>query len=241
MPTPTALRLACHDPGLHRSLAPAGRRGARRVRGDRAGAGRGDRRPPHGRRRGQSRRACSSERYQRGRFAEVTDRADAPLAGCARPDGARAADRARPPPKAARSIVDLWRPWIEERAGADARPACRRLSSDQGAFGRRRARPACRARTWPTQLDQRPGRGRAPGGRARASGPVRREGEPKSEADERRRARRAEPPMPGRRDADERDANAPTPTTVDRPDDGELGRCRDAAPSRAGRQPLGAR
>ena len=51
-----ALSVACHDPALHEALAPLGRRGARSVRGDRAGAGRGDRRQTHARRGGQSHR-----------------------------------------------------------------------------------------------------------------------------------------------------------------------------------------
>ncbi len=51
-----ALSVACHDPSLHEALGALRRRGARGVRGDRAGARRGDRREAHARRGGQSRR-----------------------------------------------------------------------------------------------------------------------------------------------------------------------------------------
>jgi cobaltochelatase CobT len=58
------------------------------------------------------------DRYHRGNFQEVTDRADAPLE-----DAVALMVRERltgnAPPPSAQKIVDLWRAWIEERAGKD--------------------------------------------------------------------------------------------------------------------------
>ena len=104
---------------LSRSGSPraagAGRpAGARGVRGDRAGAGRGDRRQSHARRRGQPRRPLD-DRFQRGKFAQATERSEAPIP-MRSPDGARAADR--PGAAAARAkLVDLWRPGSRTGAG----------------------------------------------------------------------------------------------------------------------------
>ncbi|HEX3653349.1 MAG TPA: cobaltochelatase subunit CobT [Rhizomicrobium sp.] len=57
-------------------------------------------------------------RYSARGLAKVTDRSDAPLA-----DAVAMIVRERltgaEPPESAKSVVDLWRPWIEERAGAD--------------------------------------------------------------------------------------------------------------------------
>ena len=73
---------------------PAARRAAVacRVRGGRAGAGRGDRRAAHA---GvaQNLSAMLDDRFHRGKFDEVTDRADAPIED-ASPDRARAPHRA---------------------------------------------------------------------------------------------------------------------------------------------------
>ena len=52
-----ALAVACHDPALHAKLAPSGGEARARVRGDRAGEGRGHRREAHGGRLRQSHRA----------------------------------------------------------------------------------------------------------------------------------------------------------------------------------------
>ena len=73
-----ALRLACHDPAIHRRLAPEAK-SPRGLRRGRAGAGRGDRRAAHvGRRRQFS--AMLEDRYHRGgKYEDVTDRADAPI------------------------------------------------------------------------------------------------------------------------------------------------------------------
>ena len=56
------------------------------------------------------------DQYGHGRYAEITERADAPLE-----DALSLIVRERltgaAPPETAKAMVDLWRPWIEERAG----------------------------------------------------------------------------------------------------------------------------
>ena len=88
-----ALKLACHDPNVHRKLDPGRPAGARGVRRGRTGAGRGDRCAPHvGRREksdGDARRQVPSRQVRRHhRPRRCADR------GSGRHDGARATDRA---------------------------------------------------------------------------------------------------------------------------------------------------
>src|SRR5579872_2847767 len=112
-----ALRLACHDEAVHRRLAPQNQTaralfdaveqarvesiGSRRMAGVAANL-----------------TAMLDERYHRGPYAEATDRADAPLE-----DAVAMMVRERltglAPPAAARRVVDLWRGFIEEKAGRD--------------------------------------------------------------------------------------------------------------------------
>ena len=112
-----ALRLACHDPGVHRSRLPAGRNAravfdaVEQARVEALGAlrmsGVGD-----------NIAAMLEDRYHRGNYHEVSDRADAPLE-----DAVELMVRERltgkVPPKSGRKVVELWRDWIEERAGED--------------------------------------------------------------------------------------------------------------------------
>ena len=113
-----ALRLACHDSALHRRLAPEGQ--AARAVFDAVEQARvesiGSRRMS-----GVSSNitAMLEDRYHRGgRYEDITDRADAPLEDALalmvreRLTGER-------PPQAAAKIVDLWRGFIEDRAGQD--------------------------------------------------------------------------------------------------------------------------
>jgi cobaltochelatase CobT len=126
-----ALRLACHDPGVHRAHLPEGRNAravfeaVEQARVEALGAmrmaGVGD-----------NLAAMLEDRYHRGNYHEVTDRADAPLE-----DAVALVVRERltgkAPPKSGRKVVELWRDWIEERAGEDLK----RLSEtvdDQGHF-----------------------------------------------------------------------------------------------------------
>ncbi len=112
-----ALRVACHDPSVHRRLLPEGRNAravfdaAEQARVEAVGAlrmaGVGD-----------NLAAMLDDKFQRASFREATDRADAPLEeAVALMVRERLTGRA--PPPAAKAVVDLWRPWIEEKAGAD--------------------------------------------------------------------------------------------------------------------------
>ena len=102
-----ALQLACHDPGVHRKLAPGGQTaravfdaveqarveaiGARRMSGV-----------------AKNLTAMLDDRFHRGKFDEVTDRADAPIE-----DALALLVRERltgqAPPAAAEASVELWR------------------------------------------------------------------------------------------------------------------------------------
>ena len=112
-----ALRIACHDATVHRRLMPGGQQaravfeaveqarveciGARRMQGVSANLS-----------------AMLDDRFHRGKFDEITDRADAPIEeAVALMVRERLTGKA--PPQAARKLVELWRPFIEERAGRD--------------------------------------------------------------------------------------------------------------------------
>jgi len=112
-----ALRLACHDPVVHRTNAPDGKTargvydaieqarvealGTRRMSGV-----------------GRNLAAMLEDRYQRGNYQEISEQAEAPLE-----DAIALVVRERltgeMPPQSGQKIVDLWRDWIEERAGGD--------------------------------------------------------------------------------------------------------------------------
>ena len=112
-----ALRLACHDSDVHRRHQPqtaTGRAcfdaveqarveaiGARRMSGVAHNLG-----------------VMLDDRFTRARYPDVTSRTDAPLE-----DALAMMVRERltglAPPKSGERVVDLWRPWIEERIGAD--------------------------------------------------------------------------------------------------------------------------
>ena len=145
-----ALAVACHDPRLHEALAPPGGDarevfeaieqarveaiGAVRMQGVAANLA-----------------ARIEQRYERSRFAQATERADAPL-----PDALSLLVRERltgqTPPAKARPVVNLWRQWVEGRARSvlDRMPE---LLSDQEAFGRL-ARELLAALNLADQLDQ---------------------------------------------------------------------------------------
>jgi len=145
-----ALAIACHDDGLHRALAPSGGDaravfeaieqarveaiGARRMEGVAANLN-----------------ARMEQRYARSRVTEETERNEAPLS-----DALSLLVRERltgvAPPARARPLVNLWRPWIEERARTllDRMPE---TLLDQDAFGRL-ARDVLAALNLADQLDQ---------------------------------------------------------------------------------------
>ncbi len=127
-----ALKLACHDPLVHRKLVPGGQQaravfdaveqarveaiGARRMAGI-----------------AKNLTAMLDDRFHRGKFDEVTDRADAPIEeAVALIVRERLTGQSAPP--AAKRIVELWRPLIEDKAGRDL-DRLERLIDQQSRFG----------------------------------------------------------------------------------------------------------
>jgi len=127
-----ALKLACHDPKVHRKLMPGNPQargvfeaveqarvealGSRRMAGV-----------------AKNLTAMLDDHFHRGKFDEITDRADAPLS-----DALAMLVRERltglAPPAAARKMVDLWRPLLEDKIGARL-DRLDRLAEDQAKFG----------------------------------------------------------------------------------------------------------
>jgi cobaltochelatase CobT len=127
-----ALKLACHDPSVHRKLVPGGQTaravfeaveqarveaiGARRMSGV-----------------AKNLTAMLDDRFHRGKFDDVTDRADAPIE-----DALAMLVRERltgqAPPAAAKRLVELWRPLLEDRAGKDLN-RLEKLIDNQALFG----------------------------------------------------------------------------------------------------------
>src|SRR5436190_1261677 len=128
-----ALTAACHDVKLHARLAPkAGPARAvfeavERARIEALGA---NRMPGMA----SNLTARVEDQYGHGRYAEITERADAPLE-----DALSLIVRERLtgslPPDTARAMVDLWRPWVEERAGRTL-SKLDKLAENQETFGR---------------------------------------------------------------------------------------------------------
>jgi cobaltochelatase CobT len=127
-----ALKLACHDSKLHRKLMPANPQargvfeaveqarvealGARRMAGV-----------------AKNLTAMLDDHFHRGKFDEITDRADAPLS-----DALALLVRERltgqAPPTAAKKLVDLWRPVLEDKIGPRL-DLLNRYAEDQSKFG----------------------------------------------------------------------------------------------------------
>ncbi|TKT71520.1 cobaltochelatase subunit CobT [Afipia massiliensis] len=127
-----ALRVACHDPKVHRKLAPGNPQargvfdaveqarveaiGAKRMSGV-----------------AKNLTAMLDDHFHRGKFDEITDRADAPLA-----DALAMMVRERltglAPPAAARKMVDLWRPVLEDKIGTRL-DVLKNFTEDQARFG----------------------------------------------------------------------------------------------------------
>ncbi len=128
-----ALTAACHDDTVHRRLAPASGpareifEAMERARIEALGANRmlgmAD-----------NLTAKCEDEYGHGRFERITDRNDAPI-GSALSLMVRERLTGRAPPEAARAMVDLWRPHIDERAEAVFREM-KDLAEDQEGFGR---------------------------------------------------------------------------------------------------------
>src|ERR1700678_3305562 len=127
-----ALRLACHDPAVHRKLAPGGQQAravfeaVEQARVEAIGS----------RRMGgvaKNLAAMLDDRFHRGKYDEISDRADAPIE-----DALAMLVRERLtgelPPAPARKLVELWRPLVEERAGRNL-DRLERVLNDQRRFG----------------------------------------------------------------------------------------------------------
>jgi cobaltochelatase CobT len=128
----SALKLACHDPSVHRKLAPGGQQaravfeaveqarveaiGARRMQGIASNLA-----------------AMQEDRFHRGKFDEISDQADAPIEEALAMMVRERLTGATPPP-AARKLVELWRPLIEQRAGRDL-DRLEELIENQARFG----------------------------------------------------------------------------------------------------------
>ncbi|MEJ0074281.1 MAG: cobaltochelatase subunit CobT [Alphaproteobacteria bacterium] len=127
-----ALKLACHDPAVHRRQMPSGQQGravfdaveqarveaigARRMQGV-----------------AQNLSAMLDDKFHRGKFDDISDRADAPIEeAVAMMVRERLTGQA--PPPAARKLVDLWRPLIEDKAGREL-DRLEKLVEQQRRFG----------------------------------------------------------------------------------------------------------
>jgi cobaltochelatase CobT len=127
-----ALRLACHDAAVHRKLMPGGQQAravfeaVEQARVEAIGA-----RRMHGV--AQNLTAMLDDKFHRGKFDEVADRADAPLEEAIALMVRERLTGVAPPP-AAKRLVDLWRPFIEERAGREL-DRLERLVENQRRFG----------------------------------------------------------------------------------------------------------
>jgi cobaltochelatase CobT len=145
-----ALAVACHDDSLHRELAPSG--GDARAVFEAVEQARVEAVGTHLMEGvAANLKARMEQRYARSRITEETERAEAPLA-----DALALLVRERltgiAPPAKARALVNLWRPWIEERSRTllDRMPE---TLFDQEAFGRL-ARDVLAALNLADQLDQ---------------------------------------------------------------------------------------
>ena len=138
-----ALKLACHDPKVHRKLMPGNPQargvfeaveqarveaiGSRRMSGV-----------------AKNLTAMLDDHFHRGKFDEITDRADAPLS-----DALAMLVRERltglAPPAAAKKMVDLWRPALEDKIGSRLDQLAR-VTEDQARFGDAGARSVVGAR-----------------------------------------------------------------------------------------------
>jgi cobaltochelatase CobT len=128
-----ALKRACHDARIHTKLAPEGKQARAifdaveqaRVEaiGSRMMAGVAD-----------NIGTMLEDKYAKANLADVRDRADAPLEE-ALALMVREKLTGRTVPKSGERMVDLWRPWVEDKAGADLDGLAGKLE-DQQAFAR---------------------------------------------------------------------------------------------------------
>ena len=128
-----ALKRACHDARIHTKLAPEGKM-ARAIYdaveqarveaiGSRAMQGVAD-----------NIGSMLEDKYARANLVDVKDKADAPLEEAVALM-VREKLTGRPVPKSGERLVDLWRPWVEEKASGDLDGLSSKLD-DQQAFAR---------------------------------------------------------------------------------------------------------
>ncbi|AZN96493.1 cobaltochelatase subunit CobT [Mesorhizobium sp. M9A.F.Ca.ET.002.03.1.2] len=128
-----ALKRACHDARIHTRLAPEGKQ-ARAVYdaveqarveaiGSRAMQGVAD-----------NIGSMLEDKYAKANLVDIKDKADAPIEE-ALALMVREKLTGRTVPKSGERLVDLWRPWVEEKAGADLDGLSAKLD-DQQAFAR---------------------------------------------------------------------------------------------------------
>lgn len=128
-----ALKRACHDTRIHNKLAPEGK-AARAIYdaveqarveaiGSRAMQGVAD-----------NIGSMLEDKYARANLIDVKDKADAPIEE-ALALMVREKLTGRAVPKSGERLVDLWRPWVEEKASADLEGLSAKLD-DQQAFAR---------------------------------------------------------------------------------------------------------
>lgn len=128
-----ALKRACHDVRIHTKLAPEGKQ-ARAVYdaveqarveaiGSRAMQGVAD-----------NIGSMLEDKYAKANLVDVKDKADAPIEE-ALALMVREKLTGRPIPKSGERLVELWRPWVEEKASADLDGLSAKLD-DQQAFAR---------------------------------------------------------------------------------------------------------
>ncbi|MGN6146435.1 MAG: cobaltochelatase subunit CobT [Mesorhizobium sp.] len=128
-----ALKRACHDQRIHLKLAPEGKQARAifdaveqaRVEaiGSRMMAGVAD-----------NITSMLEDKYAKANFADVKDKADAPIEE-ALALMVREKLTGRAAPKSGERLVDLWKPWVEDKAGADLDGLAEKLE-DQNAFAR---------------------------------------------------------------------------------------------------------
>ncbi|MGN6303861.1 MAG: cobaltochelatase subunit CobT [Mesorhizobium sp.] len=128
-----ALKRACHDQRIHLKLAPEGKQARAifdaveqaRVEaiGSRMMAGVAD-----------NITSMLEDKYAKANFADVKDKADAPIEE-ALALMVREKLTGRAAPKSGERLVDLWKPWVEDKAGADLDGLAGKLE-DQNAFAR---------------------------------------------------------------------------------------------------------
>jgi cobaltochelatase CobT len=128
-----ALRLACHDQKIHATLAPEGQDaravfdaveqarvesiGALRMKGVASNL-----------------HSMNTEKYAKANFSGIINREDAPLSEAVAMM-VREAVTGQKPPESAGKVLDLWRPFIEEKAGGDFTNLAQ-VVEDQQAFAR---------------------------------------------------------------------------------------------------------